>query len=115
MLRQPRFDVIRQLLRLREQQKQAWAARRRDRVALLNVAMGNRVAVAHLVIGGMPIGEQHVMMRLVSLNVLDIHLPGMILRIEGHRHRMPVGERTHNFNAVQIMIVRMGRTVAEYF
>ena len=81
---------------------------------MFDVAVRHGVPVAKLVVRGMPIGEQHVVMGLVAFDVIHRHLPGMIAWIQGHGNRMPVGERTDDLDALQVMIVTVRRAIAKH-
>jgi len=56
---------------------------------MLNVPVRDGITITQLVIRRMAINQKHIMMRLVPFDILDINLPGAILRINRHGHRVP--------------------------
>lgn len=79
------------LFRLREKHQHAWPFVGLNRVNLF-LRVGNGEAIAGFVIRGLPIYEEHVVMRPITLDVMQGDVPGIEHAVADERNFLPMIE-----------------------
>ena len=101
------------LLRLGEEHEDARATIGLNRVLLFVETVRDGQAVAVFVMRGLAVHEEHIVMRLVSGDVMKRGVPRIKRAVADERDLLPAGKRTDNFHRLRLFRPPIGQTPAE--
>src|SRR5690349_5805610 len=103
------------LLGLCEEHEHARAFVRGELVAFLLRSMRHCQAITVFVVSRLAIDQEHVVMGLIALNVMEGDMPGIEDAVANKRHSLPMRERANKFHGGRFDFLAVRKAPAKYF